>query len=215
MQIDYIKNKYKNEYDIIIPFGRCCHTSMILNDLKLRKCSLPFDWLIDSENELDDIETRCKLTLDYNDFLDSANIQIYRDKSFCDDAHYLCVEQKYKFSLWHDFLKTKSDRENLVLTRFKYKRRFNRLNEILNKANKIAFVHIVNTYDHMDEFNRNVDIEALIGTLNAFAKHFKNVKIDFYLFEHSDVSSKGQIEEKHFQFNSGNIFSLSLTINIL
>ena len=166
----------------IIPIGDHCAISIILKEINLRCKSYPFDWITNIEplhdsNIMYNINIIHKLKSDEN----IQNIV----KDFIGDAFENENKVNSNNNIWFPH-----DTENIIDIFKKYERRFNRLNEDLNKKN--IFILLTRHY-YIDEdvfqkimeillsFNSDNKILFISGTNHAY---FENIKYESVIFKH-------------------------------
>lgn len=174
--------KYSN-YNII-PIGDHCAISMILNDLNLRTQSYPFDWVTNAEQ-----------VYDTNIMYNIKIISELKSSNNVDD-----IVNKYIGDAFHNNNKINSinniwfphDGENIPDIFEKYKRRFIRLNEDLNKKNmyvlltrhyyidKSIFEQIL---EQLLSYNSDSIILFMSGTNHTY---FDNVPYSNVIFKYID-----------------------------
>lgn len=117
----------------IIPIGDHCSISIILNDLNLRKQSYPFDWVSNNEQLYD---TNIIYNIEIINELNASDNVNDIVKKYIGDA--LDNDNKINSinNIWFPH-----DNENKNDNFEKYKRRFIRLKEDLNKK---KFIYIIN-----------------------------------------------------------------------
>tara|TARA_B100000035_G_C20948562_1_gene530893 strand:- start:100 stop:762 length:663 start_codon:yes stop_codon:yes gene_type:complete len=139
-----------NKFDTIIPIGYNCGSGMVLNNLKLRKCAYPLDWVVSNPEYV------------YTYFL--TDFKDYYLTNENDTTNY--IGQYFNYFLTsdnHNTHKTSADDEIIENTKsifennkIKFKRRIERLLNHLKTNNKTLFFH-------MKEYkiNKNNDIDLL------------------------------------------------------
>jgi hypothetical protein len=135
--------------------GPFCHSSNLLQNNNLKKCSYPFDWIFSNcDNVIHCIEN------DFNIFLDkSYYIEISGNK---------CGHKYYNDNMWlhHDPLNNKNDYNY-------YTRCVDRFKQLLKFEKLKLFIMIFVNMDNIEE-NQNNNI---INFNNKFSKYTKNYKL--------------------------------------
>lgn len=169
-----------NNYEYIIPIGDNCMISQVLNSLKLRKCSFPFDWTA-RYSPLNDT------TIFINSYLTSILFDIpVKDivKLYIGDA----LDHPKKLNILND-IKFPHDTEDKNIVFEKYERRFNRLKDIIKKKNLFIFMtrvkfieekQLIMIIDRLLLHNRNSKIIFISGTDHPYIKKYK----EYIIFKH-------------------------------
>jgi len=140
---------------IIIPIGIDCDVADSLRKLNIRKYALPFDWNVTYTGVKDIFENNFK------DFVPQKRFSIYANT---DNS---CVFNKYNVLFMHEDWKN-----NTELHQEKYKKRIERLNELLlNTSETIYFIRKGHMYLHHKEYYYKDDIES-VKELNIYLKEF-------------------------------------------
>jgi len=117
-----------------IPFGSRCSSAVACNYAQIRKTSLPFDWTVPTfPNKIKNV-----LLNDFDEFIPtdiSNNVQTIQRIQQPE------IKTKYGFSLVHF-------NENIDVGIETYKRRIERLKEILNTSDTKYYVYINEDYIH-------------------------------------------------------------------
>lgn len=169
-------------FDYIIPIGDNCMISQVLNALKIRKCSFPFDWTA-RYNPLENT------TIFVNSHLTSILYDIpIKDivKLYLGDA----LEHPEKLNIKNN-IKFPHDTEKKEIVFEKYERRFNRLKDIIKKKNLFIFmtrikfieekelIHIIN---RLLFHNPNSKIIFISGTNHPYIEKYKQYVIFKHIF---------------------------------
>jgi len=173
-------NKIYLDYNII-PIGDHCAVSMILNDLKLRNKSYPFDW---------------------NAHVDPYNTNIIHNIELINQLKFQTTENIVKNYIGNAFENNNSktntlnnivfphDNEEITAIFTKYERRLKRLKEDLNKKN--IFILVTRFY-YIDEIIFNIIIKTLLdynsSSIILFIsginhEYFKNKEYKNIIFKH-------------------------------
>ena len=165
------------EYDFIFSVGNNCYTANILETLKIKKYSSPFDWLygVTIYDNLDIIINKFNRFIDYDDLILSSQ----KPNSFT-------YKNKYnKLFFMHDFKSNKIDNAEYLLVKEKYERRINRtLNYLTN--NKVLMVHIVRAKTF-------INLNDILNKINEIRKVYKNDNIDLLFIQHYPFKVKNRI----------------------
>ena len=195
--LNFFKNLFGHQlktYDLYIPFGRSCHCTMILQNENLRSFSQVFDWLIPDDYGIEPIQTRFDLFHDFTPFFNQEDYSFHREKVSTSN-HYIVTNNKYHFEIGHDFEITKSDEENLKFFKIKYLRRWKRTWTNIEKADKICFVYMVNTWTQMGATS-TLDLNIVKENIQKLREKYPAKQIDFIIFEHAKKMKKGKIKTK-------------------
>ena len=196
----------KRTYDLIIPFGFSCHTAMMLNNLHLRKFSSPFDWIIPSMPQKNNLDNRFKLLVDFKEFFNYEDFEFFRDK-ITTSGHYTASNNKFGFEVGHEFEPKLSNIENFRQFKNKYNKRYKRLLYKLKSSKKILFVYMSNTWDQRQFNTENVDIKSLSKNFLNIKKLFPNKDFEFVIFENNSKLKIGQIQYEDFSNGISRIVS--------
>lgn len=182
----------------IIPIGDHCSISIILNDLKLRKQSYPFDWV-----------TKVEQIYDTNIIY---NIQLIRELYSTDDINAI-VEKYIGNSFDNNHINSTNniwfphDTENTTDIFEKYKRRFTRLKLDISKKN--IFILLTRHYyiepdifqkivEDLLEYNKDSLILFISGTNHTYFKtsNYSNVIFKYIKY---DISKFYKYDYTHFR----------------
>lgn len=168
-------------YDTIIPFGTSCIVADVLTELRLRKCSYPFDWIGGG-----DMKTRAQLLI--NNFNDWFNQDDFIEIPFINDTQriykdYLNVKTNMTFR--HHFTKNKSDKDEFlkeyIKLKEKYERRQKRLFNHLMTSENVLLLTIETPTRPKIRYSSELDyIHSILSS------KFCNVQIDLLYFRLSD-----------------------------
>jgi len=187
-RLDSSFNLVKN-YNVV-PIGFRCPAAMACNYAKLRTISLPFDWA----SPLNPAKTKKVLETNFVDFLPSdISNNIMYDKNNNPE-----LKNKYGFILCH-FNKNIDEGVN------EYKRRINRLKDILKEDKKIYFVFINQDYLNNPVFrNEKANEDKYIEMLDL-SKTIKKLydKMDFDILYFDFV--------KHKKIENSNIVQITIS----
>lgn len=190
----FYRNKAQHTYDLYIPFGRSCHCTMMLKNLNLRTCSMPFDWIIPYDYSIEPISERFALLENFELFFNKQDFSFYRDKVTC-SGHYTVINNKYKFEIGHDFDINLSNEENLEKLKEKFIRRWQRMLEYIEKSDKVCFVYMVNTWTQ-NCATSHLDLDIVKENLDKLQKKFTNTQFNFIIFEHNAKMKRKRIKEE-------------------
>lgn len=194
----------KQYYDMYVPFGRGCHSAMMMDRYGLRKCSYPFDWIIPSGNEFkNNTQAKFDLLFDFGDFFDKKNIKTNRQIDSGGGCYMMC-NTKYNFTLWHDFKIKKSDEENLAEVSSKYLKRYKRLLGHIEQASRVCFIYMQNTWDHKNE-NFSLETDCIKANLIKLQEKYPQKTFDFLIFNHTPGFKRWQIEKNVMNAGSSKI----------
>ena len=160
--------------DIVIPFGEECYTAESIDSKftssKIRKCSLPFDYV--GHTYIENI---------YENLVDLLNLPSNNchPNNFClklfDGKFFMC-HKKYNFKYWHDIYTydetTNIDNEINTFIE-KYNRRYERLKCYLKNCNNIKILS-VNHFDNI--FNQKFKQNAIHKLFTLLKSHNNNIK---------------------------------------
>ena len=155
--------------------GTLCHSSQILKQNTLKKCSYPFDWIFSNPNMI----SHC-LEDDFNIFLDKSYYITLSDKS-CGHSYY----NKDMFN-HHSPLKNENDYNYYI-------RCVNRFRQLLQFKEHKLFIMIFVNLENVNEEDKN----NIINFNNHFSKytnnytllvihHIKNKENNHHIFTHYD-----------------------------
>ncbi len=188
----------KIQYDMILPIGRSCHTVMILNRLKLRTKSYPFDWSGTIRPEIAGVGgVRMKIELIENDFKDWFNFKDFVIEGYNNSPHHRVINIHTGLNYFHHFPKEQPIEENFDEVKERYTRRANRLVHDLRKSRRTLCVYMQDTWDQFDPLIVYFP-DAQIVEWNERLNKKMGGGIDFIFFEHdpniADRAKDGQME---------------------
>lgn len=173
----------KIKYDFIIPLGEECYTSESIDskfNIAIRKLAFPFDYV--GHTFIETIQKKLENIIFNNESLLEKNdieIKLFGDK-------YFYVDSKYGLNYWHDTtykdysLFTDEDLNNFF---DKYKRRYERLIDIVKGDNKIIFISV----NHYDNVYKNIEKKEELNNLyNILIKINKNILLLAFNYEKSN-----------------------------
>jgi hypothetical protein len=155
--------------------GSLCHSSQLLKNNKLKKCSYPFDWIFSNcDNIIHCIED------DFNIFLDKSYYISVSD-TICEHSYY----GKRMFNN-HNPLENENDYNYYV-------RRVIRFKQLLQYEEHKLFIMVLVNNENVDENQKN----DIINFNNKFSKytknytllviyHIKNKENNHHIFTHND-----------------------------
>lgn len=126
-----------------IPLGSSCSVAYQLQQLNVRQCAYPFDWLrvelLDNitnvlKNNFDEFVTSCQETSVSNNFPISTDDQFPNSNDKTQNS--IIMKNKYEMKFYHDF----NDKTSLKEVDEKYKRRIERFYKIIKETNKVCFI---------------------------------------------------------------------------
>ncbi len=130
----------KKRYDIIIPFGYRCFSTMKLRSAKMQFESFPFDWLMHGK-----LETVVKIVGEhFSNFLQRKNLQPLNGNDFHEH-----LDQSNGIIFMHDFENNNTD-ACFPKVRARYDRRIARFYERIEESGKVLLLHY-SDYDISDE----------------------------------------------------------------
>lgn len=154
-----------HKYDIIIPFGACCATSMQLRKDGRQYESFPFDWMYHATLErVSDL-----LINNFSNFLQKENMQPVDSDTI---AEY--IDNSNGISYIHDFKNRNLD-ECLPVVQSRYQKRIARMYKRIDEAQNVLLVH-TSSQDISDN-----ELKAIFAKIQARFSH-KNITL-LYLFE--------------------------------
>jgi len=172
----------KTHKDIIyIPIGNQCEPAHYLRSKGLRKCAFPFDWCtIPLANVIELIDNDFNKYDLIKDNLIIGNLQL--DNMIFNDlgrprkrSTYQVYYKKYNIFFPHDYTALTDEKFNELNQ--KYKRRIDRLLQILAGDNPICFVyHKYYTYNINNNYKHNIGYNPLDITEDDNKKYIKNFK---------------------------------------
>lgn len=194
------------KYDLVIPIGRFCHCSSLLNNYDLKRFSGPWDWSGTGADE--GIYKRLEALINGFDGWFERKDFIPLEGEY---AHYLIdytdplalrptVELHQSSSLpppcvWyynkrtmtyygHDFhLKKKFD-DQFETIKSQYIRRFKRINKFIEKSHSILLVYMNHIADQKRDLPLDEDI--VLKYIEDLRKKYPHKIIDFYMFDHAN-----------------------------
>jgi len=150
-----------------IPLGSTCSVAYQLQQLKLRQCAYPFDWLRNEsmeditktiKNNFADFVTSCCKVTESDKFPISTDDQ-FPEKNIIKDKS-LIMKNKYNMKFYHDF----DDKTTIEQVNEKYQRRINRFISAIKEQKNICFVR--------DELKPNKLTDTMI---TDFIRELKNI----------------------------------------
>lgn len=178
--------KMKKQFDIIIPFGSRCISSMKLRANNLQYESFPFDWLYHANL---DIVTKL-ITSNFSRFLEKENMQPTHNK----DAIAEHLDTSNGISFIHDFENHDLD-ACFPKVKERYNRRIARMYQHINKAKNIMLIH--SNYDDVSD-------EKLLEAFNKISSQYpqKNITLVYaQINTYAGVNVKHQINDKLIKFS--------------
>jgi len=143
-----------SKYQNAVSLGFFCSPALELNALNLRKCSLPFDWILtaDFKNVLALIENRFEGLL--------AEDKLYQLKEY--PGYYRNIQ--YGIDFYHEFDEFKTFDSQIAEIQSKYQRRIERFYQIIQEPT--LFVRYMSSKAEVEFVNR--EYEKIIGLLKSF-----------------------------------------------
>lgn len=159
-------------YDCLIPFGFNCAPAHQLKIRKLRRYSLPFDWLW-AENSGDALEHNLRLIeTRFSGWLQAEHLEYADRRDLLGAGGRTSVRDKMAgLTFLHDFF-TMGDPAELEQVREKYARRINRLYTVAGAAGRILLL-VFGT-------SRQLDRERLVDAQARFRKVFPQAEVDIF-----------------------------------
>lgn len=188
---------YKEKYDAIIPIGSFCVTAVNLRRFKLRKYSLPFDWLAGLEIDL----ILKLLESNFDDFLNVENLELFQKS----EGHDIYINKLNNIKFFHDFL-SGENLKDFDEVKEKFNRRIERLYNVINEAENVLFVHstmhgittqkCLEVYEKLQNIFKGKNINLLFLNLSKDFKQLEcyNVFENVLLFDTPYDQSKNDIE---------------------
>ena len=197
-------------FDIIVPIGASCHTSMMLRMLGLQSYSYPLDWSASDKDEHNDMGLTKRIGLLCNGFKNFINRSDLRESIISHKKHRYIVNSRTCLHYVHDFPSDISIDAEYPNFYERYSRRVKRLLEDVASSNRIAFVWTQDTWDQIRECPTHQSDEVWINSYNALVERFAGKEIVLFVFEHDGQMSKNVVEEtiidnKIFRFKSNHI----------
>lgn len=166
-------------YDHIISLGENCQTAINLRSMALRKEAFPFDWHgVRSFKIAGEGGFVKKIDLICNGFADFFNENNYEEffESW-ETAHRLVLNKKTGLQFLHEFPKDKTIHEHFSEFVTKYRRRVDRLYDILKSNNSILFVFI--------EFFAHLTDEEINNAYQKLLREFPKSSISFLVVKNN------------------------------
>jgi hypothetical protein len=148
--IDYIM-----EIAHVCSLGPFCHSSYLLKDTGLKRCSYPFDWIFSNHNNV----IHC-LENDFNIFLDKSYYNSLSEKQ-CGHSYY------HKEMFFHRNPLDNEDDYNY------YVRCVNRFKQLIECEEQKLFIMVFINMDNIEEKLKN----DIIGFNTKFSKYTKNYRL--------------------------------------
>jgi hypothetical protein len=163
------------EIKYVCSLGSLCHSSQILINNNLKKCSYPFDWIFSNYNNI----IHC-LETDFNIFLDKSYYVSISERQCSHSLYYNCMFN-------HHNPLDNTDHYNY------YIRCVNRFKQLLQFEEQKLFIMIFTNMDNIEENLKN----DIINFNNKFSKytknytllvifHIKNKENNHHMFTHND-----------------------------
>lgn len=168
-------------YDYVISMGAACFVATELNELKLRNMSSPFDWLIGGNfsERADILVNKFERFIEFEDLVEIHGSFV--SKHF---KAYYNVRTGIRFL--HDFNKISSLEESWQGVNEKYKRRIDRLLEILDKSNRILMIYMEPPIDS----NLPCENQSIIDSFEKISNRFEAELKLVYFSQNSKSQSK-------------------------
>ena len=196
-----------NTFNIIVPIGASCHTSMMLRMLNLQTYSYPLDWSASDEDGNKDMGLSQRIKLICNNFKNFINQSDLIDKHIAKKKHRYIVNRRTYLHYVHDFPTECEISDEYPNFYARYSRRVKRLLDDISSAADIAFVWSQDTWDQIRKKPTYQSNDTWINSYNALVERFPGKNITLLVFEHDSNVPQGQIEEtiidnKIFRFKS-------------
>ena len=157
---------------MFVSLGIDCGTATILNKIGLRKCSLPFDWVVTYEGITNIIN---------NNFAEYLP-EIYNDT-------YEKLNKKYGTLFLHNNFPDDIEKMNTRIARFK---------NILEESNdKITFIRKSHGSHHHKEYTVTNDIDDAINLDQLLSKKYPTLQYEIHVILICDECFTGVINETH------------------
>jgi len=127
---------FHRRYDSVCSFGQWCATSILLRKCGLRSASGPFDWLGPGTSVSGYVDL---ILSGFEGFLQKEKLRHVGDNPSAGHAYYF--DDGIGQELRHDFAIDAPFEEEYVRVLAKYRRRIERMNELLAGGGRILFVH--------------------------------------------------------------------------
>lgn len=178
------------KYDKCISLGFNCFTSMILRECGLQQYSYPFDWSRGiEEDKAGVLGLEGKIDLLCSNFLrwiELDDLIIIDHNDWVPQKPHMNVRNIHTgLQYVHDFAKGKTIAESYPEFRDKYIRRKNRLQEILNSSEKIAFVF----YAGMKFLNNDI----ILRCFEKLKKVYPTADFDFLIIQNNPYMDEDKI----------------------
>jgi hypothetical protein len=171
----------------VVPFGYRCHSAMICTNAKLRKHSLPFDWVIP-------LTPKKIINILENDFVDFIPNDISNNISYGEDGAPI-LKTKYGIQLAH-FNKNIDEGVN------EYMRRIERFRSIMKENKKKYFIFINQDYLNELRFRNEIFNKEKYKEMLELSEYLKKKykEMDFCILYFDFV--------KHEKVNNSNIIQI-------
>jgi len=197
----------KSEFDVIVPLGASCHTSMLLRMMGLQTYSYPLDWSASDNDGNDDMGLSKRTELLCNNFKDFITETDLIERKHDSKKHRFIVNTKTHLHYVHDFPVSRSVSEEFPDFHARYSRRVQRLINDIKAAKTVAFIWSQDTWDQIRTNVTYQSDETWINAYNALVECFPSKHIVFFIFEHDanmpeKLIEKTNIDNKIFRFKS-------------
>ena len=208
--IDFNKIETIN-VDFIVGFGGDCRVAQALNRNNLRYFSGPFDWVM--EYSLDVAYNLMRSVAKGEKLNFFANC--YHNRKYDTEHHFGMVDSNNGIISMHDFPKNKSILEAPEFFYLKYLKRFQRLDNMLQKANSVCF--FTNRKISLDEMKKFVSSMRELYELNHLfyvnvydtqEEYFEKIEengVTYLMYKFNDEHKNGRNPKMNPDFWLGNI----------
>lgn len=170
-----IRHLFPHRYDVVISLGQHCATAMYMNRSGLRTFSSPLDWLEGSRVGLE----KCILLIEreFENFLPKESLIARASGEVSDGKHRYYDDASMGFGVFHDFPLMLTMAESYPMVMTKYKRRINRVYDLVPRGGRVLFV-----YSAVYECLRDCEV---IDFTERLRRKFGNRAIDLLVLQNN------------------------------
>lgn len=163
---------YTKEYDLIFSIGGGCATSKQLRARELQFLSFPFDWLFQINSAPSHIPALQKcFEEDFKNWLKKENLEpLIGDERGTSELEHQYKDTENGFRYIHDFHFSIDDEREYKKVKAKYKRRINRLLNIIKKSKNVLLIL---------DCKYEIDVKNCENLLKSLKNKFSNTNFDF------------------------------------
>ncbi len=149
---------FSKVYNYVISLGEFCHTSTLMKEIKIKKFSGPFDWILISNNNILDC-----LADNFTNFSDK---KYYIDNTTAINKNNTAGHSLYRNNMFYHHDPRKNDDYQYFI------RCVNRFKEVIKTPHKKLFIQMIHyNIDAVDNFNYH--------TLNRYYENYKTYITNF------------------------------------